>query len=284
MSGPSAADARAFQCTLPRALRGCARPLRWPATRKARGHGMRLTCPNCGAQYEVPPEAIPPTGREVQCSNCQQLWFERGSAPAPQLVDPTPWDGMPAPEDGTEEEDDLADVRTAPPPQAPPRPRVDPAVSQILREEAQREEAARAAEAGAMSAATPEIRRAPARPASVAAPPAAPSAVLVPRQACRAPRPLRRSGARPRPDQLHAAHPGRPSGHQGSAHPGAAQPRLGLRPRLLGHAPGPRDPRGALRLPAPDHGGAAGRGRPSSIPTPKRWTPRATGSTGWWRG
>ena len=37
---------------------------------------MRLTCPNCGAQYEVPAEVIPESGRDVQCSNCGDTWFQ----------------------------------------------------------------------------------------------------------------------------------------------------------------------------------------------------------------
>ena len=37
---------------------------------------MRLTCPNCAAQYEVPEDVIPPEGRDVQCSNCGQTWFQ----------------------------------------------------------------------------------------------------------------------------------------------------------------------------------------------------------------
>ena len=37
---------------------------------------MRLTCPNCGAQSEVPDEVIPETGRDVQCSNCGDTWFQ----------------------------------------------------------------------------------------------------------------------------------------------------------------------------------------------------------------
>lgn len=37
---------------------------------------MRLTCPNCGAQYEVPEDVIPPEGRDVQCSNCSSTWFQ----------------------------------------------------------------------------------------------------------------------------------------------------------------------------------------------------------------
>ena len=37
---------------------------------------MRLICPNCDAQYEVPDEVIPTSGRDVQCSNCGQTWFQ----------------------------------------------------------------------------------------------------------------------------------------------------------------------------------------------------------------
>ena len=37
---------------------------------------MRLICPNCGAQYDVADDAIPPGGRDVQCSNCQVSWFQ----------------------------------------------------------------------------------------------------------------------------------------------------------------------------------------------------------------
>ena len=37
---------------------------------------MRLTCPNCDAKYEVPEDAIPEGGRDVQCSNCGHGWFQ----------------------------------------------------------------------------------------------------------------------------------------------------------------------------------------------------------------
>ena len=37
---------------------------------------MRLTCPNCGAEYEVPDEVIPTSGRDVQCSNCGDTWYQ----------------------------------------------------------------------------------------------------------------------------------------------------------------------------------------------------------------
>ncbi len=41
---------------------------------------MRLICPNCGAQYEVPDDVIPTAGRDVQCSNCGHTWFEQPGA------------------------------------------------------------------------------------------------------------------------------------------------------------------------------------------------------------
>lgn len=39
---------------------------------------MRLTCPNCGAEYEVPEGVIPPGGKHVQCSACHTRWFMQG--------------------------------------------------------------------------------------------------------------------------------------------------------------------------------------------------------------
>ena len=37
---------------------------------------MRLICPNCEAQYEVPDNAISMEGRDVQCSSCGHTWFQ----------------------------------------------------------------------------------------------------------------------------------------------------------------------------------------------------------------
>jgi predicted Zn finger-like uncharacterized protein len=125
---------------------------------------MRLTCPNCAAQYEVPSEAIPATGRDVQCSACGHGWFERPAGDEPRLSDPDPLGGAPWVEDDEEEADDLAELRAAPlvspdpVPEAPPpqvplvepssfRPRVAPEVERILREEAGREAQVRAEEA-----------------------------------------------------------------------------------------------------------------------------------------
>jgi predicted Zn finger-like uncharacterized protein len=42
---------------------------------------MRIICPACAAEYEVDDSAIPPEGRDVQCSNCGRAWFQLPSGP-----------------------------------------------------------------------------------------------------------------------------------------------------------------------------------------------------------
>ena len=37
---------------------------------------MRLICPSCDAQYDVPAGVIPQGGRDVQCSDCAHTWFQ----------------------------------------------------------------------------------------------------------------------------------------------------------------------------------------------------------------
>ncbi len=174
---------------------------------------MRLTCPNCGAQYEVPDEVIPETGRDVQCSNCGDTWFQNHpsqqaddasdatEAPhpgwdspeddavddfAPEVEDTVddgsddPAEDMPAaepedeatpepedpeeyedaaeegadePEASVEEPEDLAEDDEADEeetPEVPARRALDPAIADLLREEAAREEEARAAEGGGL--------------------------------------------------------------------------------------------------------------------------------------
>lgn len=153
---------------------------------------MRLICPNCGAQYEVDESVIPEAGRDVQCSNCGNAWFQMSAAQlraqeeAAAATDATP--------DGTEEwveaeaevpdevaaevsaEDATAEVADATPPPVPepaepepepepdatpvePEPKrktLDDAVMNVLREEAARERRAREAEGGPV-AAEPEV-------------------------------------------------------------------------------------------------------------------------------
>lgn len=52
---------------------------------------MRLVCPNCEAKYEVPEDAIPETGRDVQCANCGHAWYQmRARAAVAEPVAPPP--------------------------------------------------------------------------------------------------------------------------------------------------------------------------------------------------
>jgi predicted Zn finger-like uncharacterized protein len=41
---------------------------------------MRLTCPNCAAEYDVPDGMVPAAGRHVQCTSCHTRWFVRGAS------------------------------------------------------------------------------------------------------------------------------------------------------------------------------------------------------------
>ncbi|WP_120632390.1 zinc-ribbon domain-containing protein [Ruegeria sp. EL01] len=127
---------------------------------------MRLTCPNCSAQYEVPDEVIPEEGRDVQCSNCDQTWFQAKhptdeiSEPA-QVEDDAADADAPAVEAETSE-DEIADStteETSTKPEPEPEPEkaseeptgnVDPSVASILQEEAAREAELRAQEGGGL--------------------------------------------------------------------------------------------------------------------------------------
>lgn len=120
---------------------------------------MRLTCPNCGAQYEVPDDVIPDAGRDVQCSNCGDTWFQQhpdhphveAAAPAdPEAgLSDTGWDA-----EAEEDEDlgaDAGDGAARSPDTPPPaRRELDPAVADVLRQEAAQEARARAAEGGGL--------------------------------------------------------------------------------------------------------------------------------------
>ncbi len=92
---------------------------------------MRLTCPNCDAQYEVPDGAIPPEGRDVQCSNCSNTWYQHHPDHPEAATD-------------VESDDDGAGPEA---PIAPARRRLDPEVADILRQEAEHETRLRASEA-----------------------------------------------------------------------------------------------------------------------------------------
>ncbi len=92
---------------------------------------MRLICPNCEAQYEVPETAIPEKGRDVQCSNCAHTWFQ------------VPLDGpLTKAHPQPKAQDRVMDPVNTPPPM-PRKPSIDPEVAEVLRQEAERERRAR---------------------------------------------------------------------------------------------------------------------------------------------
>ena len=118
---------------------------------------MLLACPICQAQYEVPEDAIPEAGCEVQCSACGETWFQ----PHPQASFPI--------ENirGDQRLQDFAYIKVAIEhnsesqssepsnrdlqspifnnPTAIQRPPIAPAVAEVLRQEADREAKVRAA-------------------------------------------------------------------------------------------------------------------------------------------
>jgi predicted Zn finger-like uncharacterized protein len=99
---------------------------------------MKLKCPNCQAQYEVPDVAIPETGRDVQCANCNETWFQvpakdtaQSRSPAKSEASDPEGADSPMTEPGADNVTEL------------PRRELSPAVSDILRQEAAREKQAR---------------------------------------------------------------------------------------------------------------------------------------------
>lgn len=90
---------------------------------------------------------IPPEGRDVQCSNCSTTWYQPGRRTdaatqiEPERAPPAP----PAPSQADPEPEPDAELTAAP---MPERRELEPAIRDILRQEADREARLRRAEAG----------------------------------------------------------------------------------------------------------------------------------------
>lgn len=174
---------------------------------------MRIICPNCDAQYEVPTSVIPADGRDVECSNCGQTWYQHHPDHMPEADADAVQEGGGAseadPGAGTEAPQTAQDTPPQVPPDAPgpdaqpeptsaPRRRreLDPGVASILREEAAREKAARRAEPLEMQT---DLNLGPAEPARSApdlAPRPAPKPKPAPKPIGRGSDPLRETASR----------------------------------------------------------------------------------------
>ncbi|NBE07021.1 zinc-ribbon domain-containing protein [Paragemmobacter ruber] len=133
---------------------------------------MRLICPNCEAEYEVDDAAIPDTGRDVQCSNCGHAWFQLPPEIELALEQEDELFGLSGAPDPLldEDEDNLPPPATAAFPEAEaPKRSIDENLMAILREEAEREAAARKAEAAPIETQTEMGLDAPAAAAVAAA-------------------------------------------------------------------------------------------------------------------
>jgi predicted Zn finger-like uncharacterized protein len=118
---------------------------------------MRLICPNCGAQYEVADDVIPQDGRDVQCSNCGHTWFENFGASdvEDEFLDTSAELSTQTIHEDAATWDDVAD--TAPESKEPQKQELDPAIADILREEAAREADARRRETEAALESQPDL-------------------------------------------------------------------------------------------------------------------------------
>lgn len=116
---------------------------------------MRLICPNCGAQYEVPDGVIPDAGRDVQCSNCGNTWYQHHPDNDPGLNEEL-YQGEDLQDLDPEMEEAPEPVATAPSGRTQRR-QLDPSIAEVLREEAEREARARAAESAAPLESQPDL-------------------------------------------------------------------------------------------------------------------------------
>lgn len=103
---------------------------------------IRLICPSCAAEYRVPDTAIPPEGREVECSACGNVWHT-STQPGPEAP--------------------VAAAADAPADTPRLSRRLPDSVLDILRDEVEHERRARAAEEAPSSPAEAAL---PSRPAA----------------------------------------------------------------------------------------------------------------------
>ncbi len=169
---------------------------------------MRLICPGCGAQYEVDDGIIPDAGRDVQCSACGHVWFQKSRpmllsgeevvtvlSPVAELragVEPPrpPLSSSDAVDQVMSSAfDEDPDPELHPAPAVRPRRALDDSLLAILREEAEREARARRADGPALET-QQEMNLAEVPPPAVSAPVTEPMAEPAAEQAVARPAPV----------------------------------------------------------------------------------------------
>ena len=111
---------------------------------------MRLICSKCAARYEVPEKNVPSSGREVQCSACGHTWFQTHPS-LKKLQEPVKDPGQETETASEEiqtvlEKSDLEGSGQPGETNGTSSSRLHPTVAEVLKEEARREVAVRAAE------------------------------------------------------------------------------------------------------------------------------------------
>ena len=113
---------------------------------------MRLNCPKCEARYDVPGKNVPTSGREVQCSACGHTWFQ--THPSLSNLHASVKD-LALETETMPQESKVALAKSEPGAEisgrldgtsSTPLSRLHPTVAEVLKEEARREVAVRAAE------------------------------------------------------------------------------------------------------------------------------------------
>lgn len=104
---------------------------------------IRLACPNCGTKYRLPADAIPETGREVECTGCGHVWLALASANMASTEPEGPDHQHGSPTESAARTDDTDSGSPAPGEIPPLKRRLPDNVLNILREEVEYERRAR---------------------------------------------------------------------------------------------------------------------------------------------
>lgn len=96
---------------------------------------MQIVCPSCNVQYSIDDDAIPPKGRNVQCSACGKIWFQQKNHSDNVMNEPEIEDNHDHDEQAHLQDDRVQDDRGA----SAPSSSLAPQSLAVLKEEVERE-------------------------------------------------------------------------------------------------------------------------------------------------